>query len=572
MCAPRTSAPPRPRAGPTRSKASGSTAAYWWQTIWTSLIGLIIGILPGAGATVAAFLAYHYSKMLSKTPELYGTGHPPGVIAPESANNGVTSGTLVPVFALGIPGGTTGAIMMIVLTYHGVVLGPRLFIERADLVYSVYMQMLVCYLFMIALILPMARYMSRVVWVPTRYLVPLILSLITIAAFSEREYIFDMGLALFFGLIGYFARKGKFEISAMLIGVIMGPLFETYFLRSMRIGQGDLTILFSSTLGQCAVGDGGAGAVPAVHAQAQEDRRAGADGAGRPRKLRYGSTIVAQPRDHGGRRRIGVLHHALHLLAGLRRDLDPKLLGLGQQVLVAQRRIEGTRAGSRPARPAPPAAPDRISRTPAGTRPSGRPRLRSISFLTYFDSNGTPSLREFRLRLDRGLHQEIELFLAQPFRLLRFERRPVEPADAVDLAARHGEEQIRRPLVAATRSRILPRSHAGPWRHIRGSGLPAEVAPMTARLAAAHPRSLRTFECCKGHAQPRAALGAGEILEFDRVVLALALIQQADRGSHWATPRRSPCRPWRRAGRDSSPPCCRLLPACCASPASDCRG
>ena len=88
--------------------------------------------------------------MLSKTPELYGTGHPPGVIAPESANNGVTSGTLVPVFALGIPGGTTGAIMMIVLTYHGVVLGPRLFIERADLVYSVYMQMLVCYLFMIA--------------------------------------------------------------------------------------------------------------------------------------------------------------------------------------------------------------------------------------------------------------------------------------------------------------------------------------------------------------------------------------------------------------------------------------
>ena len=242
------SAPPRPRAGPTRSKVSGSTASYWWQTIWTSLIGLIIGILPGAGATVAAFLAYHYSKMLSKTPELYGTGHPPGVIAPESANNGVTSGTLVPVFALGIPGGTTGAIMMIVLTYHGVVLGPRLFIERVDLVYSVYMQMLVCYLFMIALILPMARYMSRVVWVPTRYLVPLILSLITIAAFSEREYIFDMGLALFFGLIGYLARKGKFEISAMLIGVIMGPLFETYFLRSMRIGQGDLTILFSSTL------------------------------------------------------------------------------------------------------------------------------------------------------------------------------------------------------------------------------------------------------------------------------------------------------------------------------------
>jgi putative tricarboxylic transport membrane protein len=187
--------------------------------------------------------------MLSKTPDLYGTGHPPGVIAPESANNGVTSGTLVPVLALGIPGGTTGAIMMIVLTYHGILLGPRLFIERSELVYSIYMQMLVSYLMMTILILPLARYMSRVVWVPTRYLVPLILSLVTVAAFSEREYVFDMGLAVFFGVIGYIARKTRYEVTAILIGVLLGPLFEQYLLRSLRIGQGDITILFSSTLG-----------------------------------------------------------------------------------------------------------------------------------------------------------------------------------------------------------------------------------------------------------------------------------------------------------------------------------
>lgn len=222
---------------------------YWWQTIWTAIIGLIIGILPGAGSTIAAFLAYHYSRISSKTPELYGTGHPPGVIAPESANNGVTSGTLIPVLALGIPGGTTGAIMMIVLTYHGVLLGPRLFIERADLVYSIYMQMFVCYGLMILLILPLARYMSRVVWVPNRYLVPLILSMITIAAFSEREYIFDMGLALFCGIVGYIARKTGYEVTAILVGVIMGPLFEQYLLRSLRVGQGDLTVLFTSPLG-----------------------------------------------------------------------------------------------------------------------------------------------------------------------------------------------------------------------------------------------------------------------------------------------------------------------------------
>jgi putative tricarboxylic transport membrane protein len=224
-------------------------AKYWWQTVWTSLIGLLVGILPGAGSTVAAFLAYHYSKLSSKTPELYGTGYAPGVIAPESANNGVTSGTLVPVLALGIPGGTTGAIMMIVLTYHGVLLGPRLFIERPELVYSIYMQMLVCYGLMVLMILPLARYMSRVVWIPTRFLVPLILSMITIAAFSEREYVFDMGLALFFGVIGYIARKTQYEVTAILVGVIMGPLFEQYLLRSLRVGQGDLTVLFSSGLG-----------------------------------------------------------------------------------------------------------------------------------------------------------------------------------------------------------------------------------------------------------------------------------------------------------------------------------
>ncbi len=224
-------------------------ARYWWQTVWTSLIGLIVGILPGAGATVSAFLAYHYSKLLSKTPELYGTGHPPGVIAPESANNGVTSGTLVPVFALGVPGGTTGAIMTIVLTYHGIILGPRLFTERPEFVYGVYMQMLVCYFFMVLMILPLARYMSRVVWIPTCFLVPLILSLVTIAAFSERDYVFDMGLALGFGVIGYIARKTGYEITAILIGVLMGPLFEQYFLRSLRVGQGDPMILFSSTTG-----------------------------------------------------------------------------------------------------------------------------------------------------------------------------------------------------------------------------------------------------------------------------------------------------------------------------------
>lgn len=221
----------------------------WWQIVWTGFVGLVIGVIPGAGASIASFVAYQQSRMFSRTPELYGTGHPPGVLAPESANNGVTSGTLVPLMAIGVPGGSTAAVMMIVLQYHGVVLGPRLFVENPTLAYGVFVAMVVAYIFMILTILPLARYMSRVTVVPTTMLVPIIVACTVVGAFADREYVFDMGLALVFGVIGYIARKTNFHVTAMLIGIIIGPLFEQYLARALRLSQGDLGVLFSSTLG-----------------------------------------------------------------------------------------------------------------------------------------------------------------------------------------------------------------------------------------------------------------------------------------------------------------------------------
>ncbi|MGQ0677919.1 MAG: tripartite tricarboxylate transporter permease [Rhodospirillales bacterium] len=221
----------------------------WWQIVWTGFIGLVIGIIPGAGASIAAFVAYQQSRMFSRTPELYGTGHPAGVLAPESANNGVTSGTLVPLMAIGVPGGSTAAVMMIVLQYHGVVLGPRLFVENPVLAYGVFVSMVVAYIFMIFTILPLARYMSRVTVVPTGILVPIIAACTIVGAFADREYLFDMWLALVFGILGYIARKTNFHVTAMLIGIIIGPLFEQYLVRALRISEGDLGVLFSSTLG-----------------------------------------------------------------------------------------------------------------------------------------------------------------------------------------------------------------------------------------------------------------------------------------------------------------------------------
>jgi putative tricarboxylic transport membrane protein len=222
---------------------------HWWQIVWTAFVGLFIGIVPGAGASIASFVAYQQSRLWSKHPELYGTGVPEGVIAPESANNGVTSGTLVPTLALGVPGGSTAAVMMIVLQYHGMVMGPRLFSSNPEVAYGVFVSMAVAYIFMIFTILPLARYMSRIVLIETTYLAPIIVLVTIVAAFGERQYLFDMALALVFGVIGYVAHKTNYHVTAILIGIILGPLFEQYLVRALRISEGDFTVLFSSPLG-----------------------------------------------------------------------------------------------------------------------------------------------------------------------------------------------------------------------------------------------------------------------------------------------------------------------------------
>jgi putative tricarboxylic transport membrane protein len=222
---------------------------HWWQIVWTAFVGLFIGIVPGAGASIASFVAYQQSQLWSKHPEKFGTGIPEGVIAPESANNGVTSGTLVPTLALGVPGGSTAAVMMIVLQYHGLVMGPRLFATNPEVAYGVFVSMAVAYIFMIFTILPLARYMSRIVLIPTTYLAPVIILVTIVAAFVERQYAFDMALALVFGLIGYIAQKTNYHVTAILIGVILGPLFEEYLVRALRLSEGHPAILFSSTLG-----------------------------------------------------------------------------------------------------------------------------------------------------------------------------------------------------------------------------------------------------------------------------------------------------------------------------------
>lgn len=221
----------------------------WWHIVWTSLIGLVIGVIPGAGASIASFVAYQQSRTVSKTPELYGTGHPEGLIAPESANNGVTSGTLVPLLVLGIPGGATAAIMLVVMQFHGVSFGPSLFESQPKIGYGMFMAMAVAYLLMFLTILPLSRYMSHVTTIPTIYLAPMIISFTLVGGFVPREYMFDMYLALGFGVLGYIARRTGYHVAAILIGIILGPLLERYFLLALKKSDGDILTLFSSNIG-----------------------------------------------------------------------------------------------------------------------------------------------------------------------------------------------------------------------------------------------------------------------------------------------------------------------------------
>ena len=222
---------------------------HWWLMIWTAIVGLIIGIVPGAGASIAAFVAYQQARLYSKTPERFGTGIPEGVIAPESSNNGCASGDLIPLLVIGVPGGTTAAVMLIVMTYHGVQLGPRMFIQTPEIGYGVFVTMLVAYCIMLFTTLPLTRYISKIILIPTSVLAPIIIAFTLVGAFAPRDYMFDLWLTLFFGVIGYICRRTGYNVVAMLIGVILGPLLEANVMRALRISGNDPLVFFSSNVG-----------------------------------------------------------------------------------------------------------------------------------------------------------------------------------------------------------------------------------------------------------------------------------------------------------------------------------
>ena len=207
-----------------------------------SLIGTGVGAIPGAGGPIAVFLSYDYARRISKKGSNYGQGEPEGVAAPESANNSVAGGALIPMLTLGIPGDPITAILLGALMIHGLIPGPLLFEQSQQFVYSVFWAYLIANLMNLCVTFSTIKLWVRVLKVPQRVLLPIIVILCIVGTFALRNTFFDTGVMFCFGLLGYFMIKFGFPVIPLLLAIILGPNLEEHLRMSLIISQGDYLI------------------------------------------------------------------------------------------------------------------------------------------------------------------------------------------------------------------------------------------------------------------------------------------------------------------------------------------
>lgn len=211
-----------------------------------SVIGTGIGAIPGTGGAIASFLAYDHAKRFSKKPERFGKGAVEGVVAPETANNAVTGGTLIPLLSLGIPGDPATAIVLAGLQIHGIVPGPALFMTNKVEVYGIYIAVVLAYLWILALQLMGIRLFVYVLRVPPHYMAVVILILCAIGAFSIRNSAFDIYTMGVVGILAYLLIKIDIPITPIILGMVLGPTLENEFRTAMSLSDGELSIFYTS--------------------------------------------------------------------------------------------------------------------------------------------------------------------------------------------------------------------------------------------------------------------------------------------------------------------------------------
>ena len=207
------------------------------------LIGVFIGIIPGTGGAISCFLAYQVAKKLSKHPDDFGSGIPEGIAAPEASNNGTTGGALIPMLCLGVPGDTVTSVMLGALTLIGVKPGPQLFVnpDVVKIVYAILAGMIVIQFVMLVVGLAMAKVSPCVLRVPQTVLMPIIAVLCVVGAYSNANNLFDVLIAIIFGIVGFFMKKFHYPGAPLVLGIVLGPIAEENLNRALIVSKNDWT-------------------------------------------------------------------------------------------------------------------------------------------------------------------------------------------------------------------------------------------------------------------------------------------------------------------------------------------
>lgn len=208
--------------------------------IKSSIIGVFVGILPGAGGDIGSWVSYNEAKRSSKNPEMFGKGSVEGIAASETANNAVTGGALIPLLILGIPGSATTAVLLGGFVIQGLSPGRELFTINANITYSVIIGFVIANLLMGIVGLLIAKHVVRVTDVPTGIIAPIIVVLSVVGSYAINNSIFDVYLMIAFGILGYFMRKFDFPTAPVVLAIILGPMAEIGFRQSLVLAQGDV--------------------------------------------------------------------------------------------------------------------------------------------------------------------------------------------------------------------------------------------------------------------------------------------------------------------------------------------
>ena len=219
---------------------------HFWHSLYYSTIGVLIGALPGAGGPVAAFIAYGQAKKIVKNPSReFGDGAVEGIVASESSNNAVIGGALIPMLTLAIPGDATTAVLLSVFYIHGLRPGPTFLMTDADKFGLLIGTSLIACVFLLLIGLVAGPYLSKVISVPKRIMMPIVTVLCVIGAYACNNRLFDVAVMFFFGLLGFVLQRREYPVAPVILGLVLGGMMDSNFRRAVSLAISDDNMLAS---------------------------------------------------------------------------------------------------------------------------------------------------------------------------------------------------------------------------------------------------------------------------------------------------------------------------------------